>query len=311
MKNNKQKIIDILKSFEITFWTYGKNVSTDSVNIQCPFCNDHSNHCGIFQDSMLFHCWRCNVKGSFAYLLSEITPFSETECEKLVQDFDVSFKESTLDQIQDILTREEPIIKSSEIEEIRLPQYFEKITQDIDFPLFSAYLKRRKISIDTVIRAKCGIARVGEYNNRMIIPIFSKGIIVAYQAADLTGGAKVKYRTGPKDVFVNNYLYNYDNIQVGGRMLVNEGVLDAWREGETAVCSFGTSLTEKQKNLILEKKLAELIFVYDGDAYWKSRKIAGFFEPFIPIVRTIKIPNGEDPDSFGKDKIDKLIVDSV
>lgn len=307
MKNNRQKIINILKHFEIPFYTSGKNVSIDSVNVRCPFCNDHSNHCGIFQDSMVFHCWRCSVKGPFEYLLSRLTTFSEDECEKIIQGFDVTFRESTVDQIRDILNREEETRERPGVEKVELPEYFEEVTLDIDSPLLFKYLERRKISIDTIIEARCGVCRVGSSANRMIIPVFFEGKLVAYQAADLTGFAKLRYKTGPASVLINDYLYNYDNVEVGGRMMVAEGILDAWRIGDEAVSSFGTSLTEKQKQLILDKKLKELIFVWDGDAYWKSRDVSKFFEPFISVVRTIKIPDGEDPDSFGKEKILELV----
>jgi len=289
MKNHRQRIINILKHFEITFWTQGKNVSIDSINVQCPFCGDHSNHMGIFQDTMIFHCWRCSQKGPFAYLLSELTHFSEDECCRIIEEFDTTFRESTVDQIEDIFNKENEVRKHVGISKVDLPEYFEKITSDIDFPLLDKYLNRRKISLDTIIEYKCGICRVGQYMNRMIIPVLLRYEVVAYQAADLTGKAKVKYRTGPPDVLINDYLYNYDNIKLNGRMIITEGILDCWRIGEEAIATFGTHITEKQKQLILDKKLKELIICWDGEVFWSARKIVEFFRPFITSVSIIKL----------------------
>ena len=309
MKNHKQKIISILKRFEIPYWIEGKNVSIDSINIQCPFCNDHSNHCGIFQNTMIFNCWRCNARGPFERLLVRLTNFSELECKKIIEDFDTTFKENTVDQIISILNNERKTKKHLGIKEVMLPEYFEKVTLDIVFPLLFKYLKRRKISLNTVIKAGCGICRVGKYMNRLVIPIYFHQTLVAFQAADLSGFAHLKYKTGPAEVFINDYLYDYDNI--GKRMVVTEGILDAWRTGDDAVATFGTHFTERQKQLVLDKKLDELIVAWDGEAYWPSRKEADFFRPFIEKVKVVELPQGEDPDSLGKEKILNLIEEIV
>jgi len=299
----KQKIANILRELKIPCWTEGKNVSVDSVNVRCPFCDDHSNHCGIFTNTVRFHCWRCHTTGSFGYLLSRLTTFSEDECERIVRDFDTTFGESTVDQIRNIFDREEEAKEQTKIAEIDLPRYFEKITPDIDFPLLYRYLERRRVSLETIIGAKCGICRVGKYMNRMIIPVFFEEKVVAFQAADLTGTAEIKYQTS--NAKINSFLYNYDNIE--RRAIIVEGILDAWRVGKEAVASFGTHLTERQKQLILDKELDELVMCWDGAAYWYSREVIKFFEPFISVVKVIKIPDGEDPDSFGRDRIFKFI----
>jgi len=307
MESNKQKIINILKHFEIEYWTHGNNVSVGSVNVQCPFCSDTSNHCGVFQDTMLFNCWRCSTRGSFEYLLSELTHFSEAECTKIVEDFDSVFRESTINQIRDIFNKEEAIRKCIGVEVVDLPEFFEKITLDIKFPLLFNYLKRRCISLDIVIKARCGICRVGDYANRMIIPIFLGDAVVAYQAADLTGRAEVKYRTGPKDIHINDYLYNYDYISK--KMRVVEGILDAWAMGEDTVATFGTHVTERQRQLILNKDLDELIFAWDGGTWFDARRESEFFAPFIETIKIVELPGDRDPDEIGREVVLELEKD--
>jgi DNA primase len=117
--------------------------------------------------------------------------------------------------------------------------------------------------------------------------------------------AIVKYDTAPGDI--NQYLYNYDQIKDGGRIIINEGILDGWRVEDDYVCTFGTHITDRQRDLILKKNPHEVVMLWDSDAYWQALRESKQFEPFVGVVRTIKLPDGEDPDSLGKEAAFKLI----
>jgi len=303
---DKEKIISIYKQFEIPHWIEGKNVTRGWVNIRCPFCNDSSNHCGIDPKTEKFSCWICGKSGSFIDLLIKLTGLSYNECKAIISSGFTSFQESTTDFLRKVFSKNESGSAIVTKEQVNLPKEFELVTYDTKFPLLDSYLRRRNVLIDTVVEYNCGICRSGKYMNRLIIPVIYKGEIVSFQAADLTGFARIKYIGAPKPYEVNNYLYNYDQIE--RRMIVVEGILDTWRVGEEAVAAFTCALTENQKRLILEKDLEELYICFDGEgiAYFKSRKEANDFST-IPIVETINLPLGEDPDSLGKEKIYKLI----
>lgn len=299
---DKRKLVDILAKFDIPRWTEGKNVSADSVNVQCPFCDDPSNHCGIFYDTELFHCWRCRRKGPFSYLLSVFTNLSLKECEDVIGGSDFEFKEGVLDWIKRKINGKRQEVTEKE-ERVELPEYFELVTSSTDFPLLFTWMGRRNIVLDTLIQNGCGICRVGKYMNRLVIPVIFEKKVVSFQAVDLTGVAKTKYRSAPGRI--NDYLYNYDSIS--SIMIVTEGILDAWRVGNDAVASFGTYLTEKQRDLVLKKKLGVLIFMYDGEAFWSARREVKFFGPYVPVARAVKLPKGEDPDSFGAEGVRRLL----
>jgi len=132
----------------------------------------------------------------------------------------------------------------------------------------------------------------------------------------MSGISNLKYQSSPLSMGnINDFLYNYDEIEVGGRMIVVEGVLDAWRVGKEVVSSFTSSLSKEQIKLILAKGLKELYLCYDSElrAYYKSRKLAKEFEAYVPKVEVVKLPFGEDPDSYGKkygsEALFKLIVE--
>lgn len=304
---DKQRIIEIYNRFGIPYWVSGKNVTRGWVNIRCIFCDDPSNHLGVDPATGLYNCWRCGQSNSFIDLLTELTGLSYGDCKNIVEESSISFKESTVDFIDKAFAKESSNVTNVVGTKVGLPKGFELVTQNTDFPLLDAYLRRRSISIDTIIEHCCGVCRTGSYMNRLVIPIIFRGEVVSFQAADMTGFAQLKYRGAPKPYEVNNYLYNYDGIDK--RMIVVEGILDSWRVGDEAVAAFTSSLTEQQKKLILAKNLDELYLCFDSElkASYKSREEIGYFIPFVPVVEPIDLPEGEDPDSLGHEKIYELI----
>lgn len=293
---DKEKIIDIYKHFEIDYWVDGKNVTKNWINIQCPFCDDQSNHCGVDPKTERFSCWICGQTGSFIDLLIKLTGLSYRECRDIISTSSISFQESTTDYIDKVFSEDKPESTQVVHGRVELPERFEIVTYNTKFPLLHSYLRRRGILIETILEHSCGICRSGQYMNRLVIPVFFQQEMVAFQAADLTGFAELKYKTSSDRI--NDYLYGYDKIE-NGKVVLVEGILDAWRVGKDALATFGTHITERQKYLILEKNLRELIFAWDGDAYWKARKAADFFKPFVEGVEIVRFPEGEDPDSYG------------
>jgi len=296
MHSGKKRVAEILDRVDVQYWLEGKNVSNNSVNVQCPFCGDHSNHCGIFVDSLIYHCWRCGVSGPLGQLLRHITNWPQEEIEELISKPVVSHKIKAIDQIRQLIAGEqEERVKPNSVGEILLPPYFELLDYDIDFPLLNNFLERRGIAFDTALMNGCGICRVGPFMNRMIVPVLFEGKLVGYQAVDLAGTAELKYLSSDD---VKEYLYGYDDIN--STLVLVEGIFDEWRFGEGSCASFGTTLTEAQVDLVLKKKPKSLIFCWDGDAWFIAREKAKVFRAFIDDVRIVQLPKTEDPDSFGK-----------
>lgn len=300
--SNKKVILEILDEYKINYFLTGKNVSTgQTVNIRCPFCDDTSDHLGIFFDSMLFHCWRCNRSGHFSYLLSRLLSISIEEAEAIINRHQYHTGVDLVSEIESLFG-EQATQQKEEVVEVSLPPHFELITEKTDYLPLQAYLKRRKLNLSTLIEYRCGICRVGPYTMRLIIPVYYQNRLVGYQGADLTGRAKTKYLSSHTPI--KNYLYNYDNVDK--RIIIVEGVLDCWRVGKDCVATFGTGVTKHQRNLILRKKPETLIICFDGDAYLLGLKEAAYYHSLIPDIRVVQLPEDEDPDSLG-DKIGDFI----
>jgi len=299
----EQQIIDILRKFDVQYTTAGeKNVSFGFIGIRCRYCDDHSNHLGIAIGSGNYSCWRCKSKGSFIKLLMKLSGMTFDESKNFLEEYDSQLKGDTLDKINDIINGGQQTQSRPPVVFGGLPKYFEEVSRTTKYPLLDCYLERRKIHLDVLIQHKCGICRVGECANRLVIPIFFDGKLVSYQAADMTGAADLKYKTASSDV--NQYVYNYDILESGGSIIITEGILDCWRVGPTACCTFGTHITKRQFGLILGKNPKEIIFCRDSDYYFSGLQYnseIGQFAPFVENIKIVHFPDGHDPDSFGRD----------
>lgn len=304
--DHSKTIISVLEHHDIQYWTYGKNVSEDSINIQCPFCDDHSNHCGIFKDTLGYHCWKCNRTGTFDFLVAYLTHRPVEECTEEIASFGIRFGQDIVEQILDLLNPLPVETQKDNSQSITLPPYFEPVTHSTNFPLLDQYLSRRKILRETLIEHRCGICTVGECMNRLVIPVYYQGELVSYQAADMTGRSDVKYRTAKNEI--NQYLYRWDQVDPSlGYLILVEGVLDAWRVGGNAVATFGTSLTTRQRTLIIQSKIPCIVMCWDGDAWLHSKKEIEELQPYVPYIGLVELPTEEDPDSYGYDNTWKAI----
>lgn len=309
---DKQKVINIYNNLGIRCWDKGNNVTIGWVNVQCPFCADASNHCGVNPTTQIFSCWICGMKGSFVDLLVKLTDLPFSECKNIIEDSTVSFKKRAIDQIkEDLYGIEEEESQTSENIVTVLPRTFELITENTRSSLLRDYIKKRNLSIHTLIEYGCGICRAGDYMHRMIIPVYYQGKLVSYQGADMTGFSDLKYQSAPLSMGrINDYLYGLDEIN--RRMIVVEGILDKWRTGKEAVAAFTSTVTEAQIKLILSMELEELYFCFDPEvlAYYKAKKQAEKFRPFISTVEVVKLPFGYDPDKLGKQKVYECILET-
>jgi DNA primase len=150
---------------------------------------------------------------------------------------------------------------------------------------------------------------IGEMSRRLIIPIVEGGKAVGYTGRDVTGAAQLKYR-GPSGLLLHDLLYNWDEAlgPRGNRIVIVEGALDVWRlrgfdDDWTVIATFGTHLSEAQRNRIFLRQPEELVIAWDADAWTLGVKEAGFWVPYIKAVWVLKLPRGEDPDSLGRDGV--------
>lgn len=297
------EVKEFLQEYDIEFWESGKNVSKGWINIQCPFCEDETNHLGIRLSDLTVNCWKCGRKNVIK-LVKELLSCSYKEAKEIFKRLET--------------TNSVRIIEETENIRLANTENFVKIPQDASrvFPkLHRDYLKQRRFDYRQLIR-KYKIKAVynsGKYAFRIIIPIFLNGQLVSFSSRDVTGYAKIRYLHAsasecairPKDL-----IYGFDTIDIGGSAILVEGIFDAWRLGKGAICSFGTQLSGKQFVEISKLELKNLFIFFDQDrgGLHSAKILSKHIAPLARTVEVITIPKFKgDPANLTKEQADLLM----
>lgn len=303
------KVEDILKNLNIPY-VIGptKNVSYGMVGINCPYCQDSSNHLGIFPNKK-WSCWKCKRTGHLFTLLQTLIKIEYQDYRVLIDSpkkWDIDIQTT----IRNILAKpippkiEEPLV-------FPIPKEAKPIPRNPPWNLLTEWLEKRKFTTDNCILWGAKYADSGYYNSRLILPILDiNKKLVGFQAKDLTEKGNVPYDQ-PKDFKIKSHLYGL--WRASKRVIVVEGVLDVWRIGGGAVASFGKGLSKEQRNL-LYTNVKEIILAWDGDAIVEAEKEARWWKGIGFPIKVIRLPKEFDPDKFvlqeGRKKWNELLEKS-
>lgn len=138
---------------------------------------------------------------------------------------------------------------------------------------------------------------LGEWAHHLVYPIRQKGKIVGFQGRDMTGRATTKYHTFHGSP-LHECLYHSDVVKPGGCVVLVEGVFDVWRLGDGTVASFGTALSDVQRDKLFAMMPAEVVIAWDADAYSQAKSLAQSLADRIR-VKALRLPRGTDPDELG------------
>ncbi len=169
--------------------------------------------------------------------------------------------------------------------------------------------------------------RYVRFKNRIIFPIHNiQGKIVGFAGRALDDKTLPKYLNSPQTDLYNksNILYGLNiakkEIADNKHAVIVEGYMDLlplYQAGFlNVVASSGTSLTVQQAKLLL-RYATKATIVYDGDTAGTNATLRGLdilVEQGL-IVKIVKLPAGEDPDSFlnkyGKNKFSNMLEEAV
>lgn len=283
----------LLKKHGIKYWTSGNNVGDNFINVNCPYCTDASNHLGIAKSNLRLSCWRCDVRGNLHKLLNTLVDVPYSEYKEVINKKAIKVEDDTEKQT------------TSSIVNIKLPPSTVPI-EEAKNNLLHDYLQKRNLSLKLCKKYNLGFCRYGEYALRIVIPVYLRGTLVAFQTRDTTGKAKEKYKTSPslKSIPINQCLYNFN--RTASKVYIAEGVFDVFSMGNDCVATFGASLSESQKNLLLDANIDEATIIWDRDAYLKALKIGKELCCLIPKVKVLKLPENQDPGDLGYEKIKEI-----
>lgn len=260
----------ILTQLGIPFWTNGKNNVEGCLTVRCPCCPeddpDPSRHGNFDPETGKYSCWRC--KGSHpSVVLAKAGRISVSAASELIR---------------------KNTVGGSAISEKEEVVFADKITlpgSTVPSDLHRKYLEGRGFNADDLV-FYYGLRFTGmmekwegvDWGYRVIIPIFDfKGNLVSFQGRAIFKKQEPRYLFPPKEKQVcesKTLLYGAELCRLNRSIIVVEGVMDAWKLGPGAVCTFGSSVTKEQ---ILEMARWRKVFIaFDNEptAQEHAREVA-------------------------------------
>jgi hypothetical protein len=302
----------------------------ETYNVRCPVCDDHkkrlyisyftgqdvriSNSTWQFGRVAVCHNEQCHLTSLIDDILKKAEQFTEHEVKEVSQ----AAAQKYMNYVG---------------AEVQMPKCFPLYSKGVP-PSVHAYLWKRgydpsALARDYEIRympkgthmwTKEDGTKVHSREDRIMIPIVQGLFVVGWQARvvqeDYDG--KMKYVFPPvKETHgggKKNWLYNKDKALFHADVTICEGVTDVWRIGDSAVCTFGKSLSERQ---IHEMKLlwgykGSCVICADHDAIDKWNDNANILRQqqiFPKGVAVIPFPIGYDPADYPSYELHQMIAD--
>tara|TARA_R100000951_G_scaffold103646_1_gene96403 strand:- start:227 stop:1156 length:930 start_codon:yes stop_codon:yes gene_type:complete len=274
----------------------GKRTARGNQAYSCPFCHHHKPKLEVnFTESKkgvnLWQCWVCGKKGkTIRTLFKQLKVSSDyfQELGKLVK----NVSSNTSDDVV--------------IEQLTLPKEFKSFSnnKDIIAKHAYAYLKRRNITIQDVLKYNIGYCNYGRYSNMVIIPSYdSNGKLNYFTARSFENDPYIKYRNpdASRDIIPFELFINWDLP-----IILCEGPFDAMAIKRNAIPLFGKNIQPSLMKKIVESKVEKIYIALDNDAMTQALK---FCEQLINVGKEVYLVElqGKDPSELGFENFTKLI----
>lgn len=316
--------ISFLDHYNIPYSLGGKNVSHGNIGLPCPMCGDDpSQHLGINPQTGYWNCWRNSQhKGRKPHkLIMRLLKCSYAEAASIAGD--------SKPLIGDFLSQVQTKLMKPDLKQLKttsrnktpklnlLPEFRPILNKGVS-SRFYQYLMQRGFSPEEV-RDLCDYygllcSLTGNYENRIIIPVYYKSKLVSWTSRSILPSEQVRYKSlshkkessytrqdPPALMSIKSLVYNYDQALYGGKILfVVEGPFDAIKldyyvkeHNCHAICVFGVNIAEEQLSLIneLSRKYSKIIIVPDKGATHNAMSL-------LHMLSNIKVKIQTLPDKF-------------
>lgn len=285
-------IKQILDDYNIHYDTEGKNTQRGWINVNCPFCEDPSNHGGFNLSGQYYNCWQCGAK-KLDRALSSILESDLWQTRKIMDEYETG-----------LVIKQDPK-KTPKANQIEFPKGTISIKSSHRIYLLDRDYTPGEIERIWYIK---GTGHLGNYKHRIIIPIYLNNKIVSFTSRDITGKAILRYKAcAIEDEVIHHkhICYGSDYIR-NRRAIIVEGPLDVWRIGPGAIATFGTSFTPQQI-LFISEIIDEAFILYDRGAEKEAKKLYYNLTGLIKHVEIVSLPGKyKDPGEMKRKDVNIL-----
>jgi DNA primase len=238
---------------------------SDEKRICCPFCTEKKDedtgyHLGVNVRTGQFNCFRCDTAGFITRLIRYWDNVSLSEAVRIIES--KARTDISIDRIELNGVKKEENDDTIELSEIKPPEYYESLVGKGHPYLESS---KRRVDLKMVSDYSLGICRMGAYKDRIIIPDFNDdGGLIYWQARAIDDTVKPKYLNASNSRS-GKTLFNFWRAKKYKTIILTEGAFDAMRVGFDGVCTYGHSIKEGQKKLLMDNNINEVVLMYDAD----------------------------------------------
>jgi DNA primase len=265
----------------------GKRTARGNQAYSCPYCNHHKPKLEVnFTENKKgynpWHCWVCNKKGT---RISTLFKKVKASPEKLQELYKLIGAEQEREQVINVKALE-------------LPKEYTPIlsSKDIIAKHALAYLKKRGLTKDDIVKYNMGYCESGRYANMIIIPSYdANGSLNYFTGRSFEKDPYVKYRNPEtsRDIIPFEMFINWDLP-----LVLCEGPFDAIAIKRNAIPLLGKNLQPTLLKKIVKSTVQKIYIALDSDARKQALKFAEKFMNEGKEVYLVEL-EGKDPSEMG------------
>ena len=274
----------------------GKRTARGNQAYTCPFCHHHKpklevnfteNSEGINQ----WACWACGKKGKSIKSL-----FKQVQV-------DASYFQELSKLVKNVSLSDVGEVKHTILE---LPKEYKSFinNKDIIARHAFAYLKKRDITKQDILKYNMGYCSSGQYAKMIVIPSYdANGKLNYFTARSFEKDPYTKYRNPEtsRDIIPFELFVNWDLP-----IILCEGPFDAMTIKRNAIPLFGKNIQPSLMKKLVESKVQKIYIALDNDAIKQALR---FCEQLLDVGKEIYLVElqGKDPSELGFENFTKLI----
>lgn len=258
----------------------------------CPFCKHHKPKLEVDPKSGVWHCWVCNEKGR--------TPTSILR--KIHASADI------IREMRSYFPDGKTNVDEKTYAKVELPKEYKPFlvaSNALTYRQAKAYITRRGITEQDILKYNIGYCETGKYANSIIIPSYDKNGQINYfisRSFEKDPGRKYNAPSCNKNDLIG--LEYYINWKVP--VILCEGIFDAIALKRNAIPLFGKTIPKSLMLKLVESDVKTVYLALDKDAL---KEAINYSQQLINLGKDVYLIElqGKDPSEIGFEDMTKYL----